>query len=112
MSNCCLLCHATIDGLKQSWCRSCHPIAIAAIHVRPKCLGIPTPNWLVGTLHVGFVGVVETEEHLAALAEPGFLAQATAAKSKIFSTSKIPVPINQLAATVSGIKKILTEVAP
>ncbi len=61
-------------------------------------------DYVVGHLHIGFIGIVETPEMLARLPE-GRPAASKTARSKLGHTAEVVTPINRLAALVAPVEK-------
>ena len=69
---------------------------------KPHAGGKATPTLMSCELHVGFLCLYETPEQLARLRREDVPARVPQeARSKIFQTSKIPTPIDRVAAKVA-----------
>ncbi len=66
-----------------------------------RCDGEELADHVVGVFHMGFVGVIETPEHLARLRNEHLLARARVARSKLGATHMKIAPINRVAARVA-----------
>ncbi len=102
-------CRGTCDQWSQDTWRSWLKNRALAVGAYEDGAGCESPRpWAVGTLHIGFISIEETDEQLAILRRPEKMKQPSdpdqPARSKIGKTNLVVTPIDRVAHRVAPIE--------